>query len=403
MPIRFSEIYRSSDTEFSVVDGDLADLEIRDSGKEGGLHYFYDTKTNRLITDFVLDDRPQVATLCQVTLIKKDGVISPRLRFWKKDKVARPPKTLNHTVAEDEVTKIIKATVDASDAHENLWKLIHFLESFAEFDIPDNSFRVVAGDSAQLAELLESSDKQTVLEAFRAAMGGGLTEADLLLISNRKAQLAVFNQLLTDPDFFESERIRQGKRGAEAVWQEFFEENTWIFGYGLKLVACDPLSSDKLEQVTTGASFLAGAGKRVDAIMRTKGYIGSLLFCEIKTHEKTLLERRQYRPPDVYQVSSEVSGGISQIQKTVSKALSGISKVLHDLEDDDGTPLGVQFSTIKPRQVLVIGNLDEFKTEHGVNSEQLSSFELFRQSILDVEIITFDELYRRACFIVQDD
>jgi hypothetical protein len=37
-----------------------------------------------------------------------------------------------------------------------------------------------------------------------------------------------------------------------------------------------------------------------------------------------------------------------------------------------------------------------------VNREQLSSFEFFRRGVLDVEIITYDELYQRAKFIVED-
>lgn len=399
---RFSSAYRLIDTEFSVADGDFSNLEIRRSENDDNFYFFFDTRANRLITDFVLDDRPRVATLCQVTLIKKDGTYSPRLRFWKKDKSSLQRRTLEHTVTEDEVTKIIKATVDTSDGHQNVWKLIHFLQSFTEVDIPDDNFRVVTEDSAQLAGLLESSDRQTVLEAVRIALGGGLTEEDLLLVSNRKAQLAVFKRLLNDPDFFEAERVRREKRGPEAVWQDFFEENTWIFGYGLKLVACEPLDPEKLERITTGANIFTGAGKRADAVMRSKGYVSSLLFCEIKTHLKPLLEKIPYRQPDVYQVSAEVSGGVSQVQKTASKALMGISQVLHDLYEDDGTPTGIQFSAIRPRQALVIGSLDEFKTGGGVNPEKLSSFDLFRHSVQDVEIITFDELYERASFIVQD-
>ncbi|ONI85686.1 hypothetical protein ALI22I_28390 [Saccharothrix sp. ALI-22-I] len=399
---RFSAVYKLNDTEFPVSDGDFSSLEIRRSENDDKFYYFFDTRVNRLITDFVLDDRPRVATLCQVNLIKKDGKYSPRLRFWKKDKSNPQRKPLEHSVPEDEVTKIIKATVDTSDGHQNMWKLIHFLQSFAEVDIPDDNFRVVTEGGAQLAGLLESSDKQTVLEAVRIALGGELTEEDLLLISNRKAQLAVFEKLLNDPAFFEEERARRGKKGPEAVWQDFFEENTWIFGYGLKLVACTPLDPEKLERATSGANIFTGAGKRADAVMRSKGYIGSLLFCEIKTHLKSLLEKVPYRPPDVYQVSSEVSGGVSQVQKTASKALLGISQVLHDLYEDDGTPMGIQFSAIRPRQVLVIGSLDEFKTGGGVNPEKLSSFDLFRHSVQDVEIITFDELYERASFIVQD-
>ncbi|WP_237710503.1 Shedu immune nuclease family protein [Saccharopolyspora spinosa] len=384
-----------------MSDGDFSALEIRNSGNGSGFHYFFDTRTNRLITDFVLEDRPQVATLCQVTLIKKDDEYSPRIRLWKKDKTKVGKKVVEHKVPETELTKIIKATVDTGEAYRNFWKVIHFLQSFSEVSLPDNNFRVVTDDRAQLAKSFEGKDKQTILEAVRIAIGGSITEEDLRMMSNRKAQLGVFEKLLNDADFFESEQKRLEKK-PEAIWQHFFESNPWIFGYGLHLIACEPLDEKKMERITTGANIFTGAGKRSDAVMRSKGYISSLAFCEIKTHKTPLLEKLAYRPPDVYQASKELSGGLSQVQKTVSKALLLISNQLHELYEDDGTPTGIQVSTTKPRQVLVIGHLNELTQNGRVNPEKLTSFELYRNSIQDVEVITFDELYERACFIVRD-
>lgn len=53
-----------------------------------------------------------------------------------------------------------------------------------------------------------------------------------------------------------------------------------------------------------------------------------------------------------------------------------------------------------PKSYLIIGNLKEFMTSNWVNQEKYSSFELFRKNIHNPEIITFDELYERAKFIV---
>ena len=48
----------------------------------------------------------------------------------------------------------------------------------------------------------------------------------------------------------------------------------------------------------------------------------------------------------------------------------------------------------------MIGKLDEFKNEYGVNPDKYRSFELFRGNINSPEIITFDELYERARYII---
>ena len=57
--------------------------------------------------------------------------------------------------------------------------------------------------------------------------------------------------------------------------------------------------------------------------------------------------------------------------------------------------------TIKPRQVLVVGNLEQFVSGNGINLEKLTSFELFQCGQQEIEILTFDELSARAEFIAQ--
>ncbi|WP_406442636.1 DUF4263 domain-containing protein [Streptomyces sp. NBC_00631] len=159
-----------------------------------------------------------------------------------------------------------------------------------------------------------------------------------------------------------------------SAWQGFFEKNSWIFGYGLTFVACDPYDDGKLERITTGANIFAGAGKRSDAVMRPRGFISSLLFCEIKTHLTSLLASAPYRAPDVYQVSKEVVGAVAQVQKTAYKAQQLVSGQLHRQFRDDGAPTGIEVSTVRPRQVLVIGSLNEFTDGGAANPEKMTSF-----------------------------
>lgn len=72
------------------------------------------------------------------------------------------------------------------------------------------------------------------------------------------------------------------------------------------------------------------------------------------------------------------------------------SQFLTRIYEEDGTPTGTELSTTRPRQVVVIGSLREFTHNGAVKPEKMSSFELYRTSIQDVEVITFDELYERA-------
>lgn len=45
--------------------------------------------------------------------------------------------------------------------------------------------------------------------------------------------------------------------------------------------------------------------------------------------------------------------------------------------------------------------MSEFETDLGINEEKYSSFEMFRQGLSRIEIITSDELYQRAVYIVK--
>src|SRR5690606_26802022 len=116
---------------------------------------------------------------------------------------------------------------------------------------------------------------------------------------------------------------------------------------------------------------------------------------------KTKLLGGSYRP-NVFPPSSELSGGISQIQKTVQSSLENLVNKISPT-DFEGNPTGEEIFMYKPKSFLLVGNLEEFIAENGINKEKYSSFELYRKSIKDIEIITFDELLERAKFIINSN
>jgi hypothetical protein len=76
--------------------------------------------------------------------------------------------------------------------------------------------------------------------------------------------------------------------------------------------------------------------------------------------------------------------------------------VFKKIANKEGEPTGEEIAFIRPRAVIVAGQLDQFSTDAGINEEMFSSFELYRQQLAGIEIITFDELYERTRFIVED-
>ncbi|MDH6130976.1 hypothetical protein P3T37_000343 [Kitasatospora sp. MAA4] len=156
-----------SATEFDVTRGDFASLQIRGSQDGGGFQYLYDTRAHRMITDFVLDDRPQVATLCNVVIIKKGDSFTPRIKLWKKDKKKAGETPVSQMIPDTGATRAVKALVDTGDAHQNFWKVINFLQGCAGLSTHGDPLQLVAGGEAQLAQLLTGQDRTTVLGAVR--------------------------------------------------------------------------------------------------------------------------------------------------------------------------------------------------------------------------------------------
>lgn len=247
------------------------------------------------------------------------------------------------------------------------------------------------------AVLLLNQQPQLLEELLRHQV----TAKDVAILGYRRQQLVEFEKLLSDDLYFGQRKKELGQnKGDEDVWQAFFESNHWIFGYGLNYCLNTPLDNEKLEQVIKGHD-ITGAGKRVDALLKTQGLISALSFGEIKTHRTFLLKQiaSPYRK-ECWQISDELAGGIAQVQRSVQVSLANI-RSRTELRYANGAPTGEQLFLYQPRSFLVVGSLSEFQSEHGINEEKYSSFELFRRHLAAPEVITFDELYERARFIVE--
>lgn len=251
------------------------------------------------------------------------------------------------------------------------------------------------------ALLTDDATRRVVLERYRDAFVD-LLEADvdspeITAFARRRQEMQVFETLLSDTEAFTTRRreLKAGGRrsGPEDVWQDFFESNQWIFGTGLAPQFLHAWDSARLEQTVVGASAF-GKGKRPDALMRTAGLLSALAFVEIKTHQTPLLHAAEYRA-GAWRVSDEVSGGVAQCQATVDEVLRHAATEL-DVVDEDGFRTGDSVFVCRPRSLLVIGSLDQFIREGEPNVPMFESFERFRRSLRDPEIVTFDELFARA-------
>lgn len=278
-------------------------------------------------------------------------------------------------------------------------RLIEFLEHIKLYPIKtDSAIRI---SDAELRRLSLSGTQAARLFAdnedlFAEVVKSAITKQDIVSVAYRKKQLEVFEQLLRDEVYFEDLKKRKGFTN-EALWQKFFEKNPWIFGYGLSYIYLSGFTDKKLEQVVQGFE-IGKSGKRADALLRTRGAVSNLCFVEIKTHKTPLLSAKPYRA-GCWAPSAEAAGGVAQVQGSVSSAVDSLQRLL-SLHDDQGFPTGEEAFNFSPRSFLVVGDLHEFVQDSGVSSEKMRSFELYRGNTTNPEILTFDELFERARFIV---
>jgi len=186
--------------------------------------------------------------------------------------------------------------------------------------------------------------------------------------------------------------LKQGNDD-EGFWQRYFMDNEWIFGYGLNYQFLNILN----DQPNYGGTDYTGKGaQKGDYLMNTEASAKFTVLIEIKTPATNIFSydkkgnAREIRN-DTWLLSSHLLGAISQIQvNTRTWSLkSQDAENLRKLESQ-------KIYTVEPKGILVIGNMAEFKEHEGM----LSCFESFRRNIKNPEVLTFDELYQRARFIL---
>ncbi len=134
---------------------------------------------------------------------------------------------------------------------EEVRKIVEFINNLKLLDLSSpNKINVT---DEELTELLLSEDQVKILitrnqELVLELAKSEITKEDIIALGYRRKQLSRFHSLLNDPEFFLTEKKNKGYGQDEKVWQVFFEENTWIFGYGLSFVFLSSLDKKKLEQ-----------------------------------------------------------------------------------------------------------------------------------------------------------
>jgi hypothetical protein len=361
--------------EFDVETENFADLEINKTPVEN-FHYFFHKKRNTLIQSFVLLEKPRVKHVCTVALVSKDGRFSPRLRLSIRDKSG---KLTEKRLAMRENMLDVKSSVSLDDCHSNFWKLITYLKSLREIDLPADSFSLVTEPEAEIVEALRERAPESVVNIIKqlsAIDGVTLSQADVTSLLKKKEKLGTFEKMC-------------GQTLNEAVWQDFFETNKWIFGYGLDYQI---LRQEQTQPNYGGTAVDGKGGQQGDFLTSTLGDLSFTVLVEIKTPRTKLLRGTTEIRAGAWSLAGELTDALSQIEANVAMWEQHGASLPANAERLAKS----EIFTVHPKGILVLGSLTELDSR-----AKRETFQRFRRSIHGIEIMTFDELLRRARFIVE--
>lgn len=162
----------------------------------------------------------------------------------------------------------------------------------------------------------------------------------------------------------------------EGYWQDLLTRESWALGqlFGAPFVIVG-------ERVYVGGKTYENKEGRIVDFLYKNSLTGNVLIAEIKTPVTPLLGP-EYRQ-GVFPPSNELSGAVTQALDQRQTLMSEYQQIQLDAAG------AVPFN---PRTLVLAGDLES----QAVRDSRLRSFELFRNELRGVEVVTYDELAAKA-------
>jgi hypothetical protein len=211
---------------------------------------------------------------------------------------------------------------------------------------------------------MNEAQRKGVLQALQQS----LTTEDINVLLGRKQGLAEYEEQM------------ELAKWSEGQWQDFFEREQWVFGYGLDYRVMRPFD----REMTVGAGGTDNKDKPViDFLMTFTDYT---VLVEIKTPDTPIFSASRRGRAGTWEFSREFMSAVSQIIEQKAEWLSSAQKGDH--YNRSGTER-LAARTRNAKSILVIGSREQF-SQTGPRREHRT-----------IDIVTFDELLERAQFITR--
>lgn len=386
---------------FDLTTRDVSEIEIKEKADKSTCLISLISDSRVHFKGFRLSDKPRVNVCVDVVFFpsKASGKFIPRLTLHKVDKT--------FTTIEQKGKGKEKVIIDLDDSTtaENFWKVIGFLFSFKDLvdhDAFQKTYKVI-DDRAYVVEFdsKEKAEKIKVLSELLEKSDFSESQIEEILKENRAKTLEGFKRLLKENGIIEKyrEKYKNEVKGAgeEAVWHHFLKKHHWLLG----LNAESRFIRDLEPEANVGITDTTAKGSPNADLIGMHDYTNLI---EVKTPKTKIFSdtKKATARSNTWSFTSDFIDGISQcLGQKFAWDKSHKSKDLvkgKEVVDQD------LIRTVDPKVVFLIGRRSEFP-ETSRDADVLTkrdTFERFRRNSRNVEILTFDELYERAYFLVHN-
>jgi hypothetical protein len=277
---------------------------------------------------------------------------------------------------------------------DEFMRLLSFLSQIEFIDLSNE-------ENFQIEDISTKAGPKTLIDSSDRAF---IDRIKAMTEEHRTSLLYTLQQSLTDEEINILLGRRQGleeyeehfNRGdwSEAQWQNFFEREQWVFGYGLDYRVMRQFD----REMTVGRGGSDYRDKPViDFLMTFTDYT---VLVEIKTPETPIFRESRGGRAGTWEFSPQFMSAVSQIIEQKAEWLSFAQSGEH--YNKEGTEV-LAARTRNAKSILVIGSRDEFSRSKNPRESSVRSdtFELFRRETRSIDIVTFDELLDRAQFIAR--
>lgn len=385
---------------FDLTKKDISEIRIGKLDNGTNCFIFDENNTHKIYAGFILCDGKLVQTLCTVSFYpsSETGKFIPRLEFRKFLKKKESDRNTSK-----EAVRISFASKE--EGYIEFWKMISFLFKFKDLvDLGgfDETFKVMesndyiltfktkdqASKLSELSELITTSnlDEQSIKE---------------VLTDSRKLVLEEFKKLLNDSDYYKSyeenykaEIVGQGE---EAVYHYFLKKHDWLLGLNIDV----RFIREFISEAKTGIEDTKGQGSPKSDFL---GFSDYTVLVELKTPNTKIFStnKKSTSRTNTWSFTDDFIDGISQClgQKTDWEK---IHKQKNLIDGNDKAVNQDLIRTVDPKVIFIIGNKQKELPSDSAETKihvMRDTFERFRRNNRNLDIITYDELYERAYFVV---